>query len=196
MEDNCASAKIFSLINTLNEIQGLISICDTSHEPYISKSLTNMNRELQSYHANLKRVTEVIQLLEPVMQKYKDAGFSVICEPREYYERSEWRFHIKYSIIREHVKFAVNFYVKDAKTNAVETVVGLSYRFKENNGTYSEHETVTVAKMSMDTFEKSANKYDKLIHDVCALFDKYPLNSLANVRLFKQEFKTLKIAKK
>lgn len=198
MEDNSALAKIYSGINTLNEIQALIGIFDIVPRdgPYTSKALTSMNCELNKYQNNLKKTTEVIQLIEPVMQKYKDAGYSVICEPRETYERNEWKFHIKYSIIREHVKFVVNLYVQDAKTNSVETVVGLSYRFKENGGTYSNSYTVTVAKMSMAIFMKSIAKYDVLIHDVCALFDKYPLNSVNNAKLFVPEFKALKIAKK
>lgn len=189
-----ASVKIFSLINNLNEIHGLINILDTTQrqKPYTSKALITMNSELDKYHNNLKNATEVIQLLEPVMQKYKDMGYSVLCEPSEYYDRKEWKFHLKYCIIREHVKFAVSLYVKDTRKNAVETVIRLSM-FPENGETYSGYgSSLTVAKMSMDTFKKSADKYyDKLIHDVCALFD-----NLDNFKLFKQEFENLKIAKK
>jgi hypothetical protein len=198
MEDNSALAKIYSGINTLNEIQALIGIFDIvpCDGPYTSKALNNMNREMNCYHNNLKKATEVIQQLEPVMQKYRAIGYSIICEPKEYYERSEWMFHLKYSIIRDSTIFVVNLYIKDAKTNAVETVVGLSYRFKENGGTYSNSYTTTVSKMSMAIFMKSIAKYDVLIHDVCALFDKYPLNSVNNAKLFVPEFKALKIAKK
>lgn len=196
MGDASASAKINELFNTLNEIQGLIN-SDTvpRHDPYTSKALTNMNQELTKYHGNLKKATEAIQLLEPIMQKYRDVGYNILCKMFEYYERCEWRFHIKYSIIHDKIKFVVSLYVKDASTNTFETVIGTNYRIKENNGTYSDSGIVTVAKMSIDTFKKSVTKYDKLIHDISELFKQYPLNSLDNAKVFMKEFKTIKIKK-
>ena len=196
MEDSNASAKINELFNTLNEIQGLLN-SDTvpRHDPYASKALTNVNHELTKYHGNLKKATEAIQLLDPVMQKYRDAGYNILCEMFDYYERSEWRFRIKYSIIHDKIKFVVSLYVKDASTNTFETVIGTNYKIKGNNGTYSDSGSVTVAKMSIDTFKKSVTKYDKLIHDISELFKQYPLNSLDNARVFMKEFKTIKIKK-
>ena len=113
----------------------------------------------------------------------------------DYYERCEWRIRIKYSVIYDKLMFVVSLYVKDASTNAFETVMGTNYKINENNQTYSESGNVTVAKMSMDTFKKSVNKYDKLIHDISELFKQYPLDSLDNARVFMKEFKTIKINK-
>ncbi len=191
MEEPEYTVGAYELINTLNEIQSLFATCDSiaKTKPYASSAIGEIYDDMQSYHANLKLMTEVIQQLEPVMQNYRDKGYKINCDRDEYYTHNEWQFKIIYRFETDlSNNFEIIIYVKSAKTNAVETNVKLQ---QGSVCWYSYMQLV--AKMSIDKFRKSKSKYDKLINDIITLLIKYPTLASRYEEPFKTQYKKLKM---